>query len=141
MPDFASSFDAYFSWAGGPTGDDAIPVNSCNFSLSQSIDDKGRIASKVFGGTVFVQITPSGMDTMKQLWEWMVDADGKKESAQIEFRNIDSEQVQKKLELTDVYCVQYSESFTEVGSAPMSLSLTLTARELKMFDTAHVNRW
>lgn len=136
----ASSFDAYFSWEGGPSGD-GIAVIACNYSLSQSIDDKGRVSSKVYGGTVFLQVDSSGEDDSKSLWEWMVDPDGKKATAKITFKNVDEEQTQKELELTDVYCVQYSESFTEQGSTPMTTSLTLTAKEIKLFGTPHLNRW
>jgi len=136
----ASSFDAYFSWEGGPSGD-GIAVIACNYSLSQSIDDKGRVSSKVYGGTVFLQVDSSGEEDSKKLWEWMVDPDGKKATAKISFKNVDEEQTQKELELTDVYCVQYSESFTEQGSTPMTTSLTLTAKEIKLFGTPHLNRW
>ncbi len=136
----ASSFDAYFSWEGGPSGD-GIAVIACNYSLSQSIDDKGRVSSKVYGGTVFLQVDSSGEDDSRSLWEWMVDPDGKKATAKITFKNVDEEQTQKELELTDVYCVQYSESFTEQGSTPMTTSLTLTAKEIKLFGTPHLNRW
>ncbi|GHB52126.1 type VI secretion system tube protein TssD [Persicitalea jodogahamensis] len=136
----ASSFDAYFTWEGGPSGD-GIAVIACNYSLSQSIDDKGRVSSKVYGGTVFLQVDSSGEDDSKSLWEWMVDPDGKKATAKITFKNVDEEQTQKELELSDVYCVQYSESFTEQGSTPMTTSLTLTAKEIKLFGTPHLNRW
>lgn len=134
----ASSFDAYFSWEGG-SGD--MAVIACNYSLSQSIDDKGRVSSKVYGGTIFLQVDSSGEENSKSLWEWMVDPDGKKASAKITFKNVDEEQTQKELELTDVYCVNYSESFTEQGSTPMTTSLTLTAKEIKLFGVPHLNRW
>lgn len=134
----ASSFDAYFSWDGGPSGDDALQVISCNYSLSQSIDDKGRVSSKVYGGTVFLQVDSSETSS---LWEWMVDPDGKKASAKVEFKNVDAESTQKTLDMTDVYCVQYSESFSETGSNPMTTSLTLSAREIKLNNVPHTNRW
>jgi hypothetical protein len=72
----ASSFDAYFTWDGGPSGD-GIAVISCNYSLSQSIDDKGRVSSKVYGGTIFIQVDSSSASDSQGLWEWMVDPDGK----------------------------------------------------------------
>jgi hypothetical protein len=43
--------------------------------------------------------------------------------------------------LTDVYCVQYSESFSETGSMPMTTSLTLSAKEMNLFGAPHKNRW
>jgi Hemolysin coregulated protein Hcp (TssD) len=138
----ASSFDAYLTWTGGgsPAGD-GLPIISCSYSLSQSIDDKGRVSSKVYGGTVFVQVDSSDEAHAKELWEWMIDADGKKPTAKIIFKNIDSGQNQKQLEMTDVYCVQYSENFTESGSSSMTTSLTLSAREMKLHGKGHTNRW
>ncbi|GGN08908.1 hypothetical protein GCM10010967_50870 [Dyadobacter beijingensis] len=136
----ASSFDAYFTWDGGPSGD-GIAVISCSYSLSQSTDDKGRVSSKVYGGNVFIQVDSSSASDSQSLWEWMVDPDGKKASAKVTFKNVDEEQTQKELELTDVYCVQYSESFVETGSMPMTTSITLSAREIKLFGTPHTNRW
>ncbi len=132
----ASSFDAFLKWEGGPS--DGMSVISCNYSLSQSIDDKGRVSSKVYGGTVFVQVDSSDNSA---LWEWMIDPDGKKSTASIEFMNVDQGATQKKLEMTDVYCVQYSESFSETGSMPMTTSLTLSAREIKLDGKPHTNRW
>ncbi|WP_128548706.1 type VI secretion system tube protein TssD [Larkinella soli] len=127
-----SSFEAKFKFDG-----EEMHVSSCNYSLSQSIDDQGRVSSRIYGGTVFVQIDSS--DNSK-LWEWMIDQDGKKDCS-IEFVNIDSESVLKKLEMKDAYCVQYSESFADSGSHPMSTSLTLSAREIQLDGKPHRNRW
>jgi Hemolysin coregulated protein Hcp (TssD) len=136
----ASSFDAYFSWQGGPSGD-GLAVVSCSYSLSQSIDDKGRVSSKVYGGTVHIQVDSSNEDHSKSIWEWMVQPDKTVSTAKITFKNIDSGQDLKTIDLKEVYCVQYSESFTESGSSSMTTSLTLSAQEIIMHNVPHKNRW
>jgi Hemolysin coregulated protein Hcp (TssD) len=129
----SSSFEALFKFDGGP---DDLYISSCNYSLSQSIDDQGRVSSRVYGGTIFVQIDSTDNTA---LWEWMIDPDGKK-SGSIEFMKENEGAKLKKLEFKDAACVQYRESFSDSGSHPMTTSITLSAKEISLDGKPHKNR-
>lgn len=113
-----------------------IDVLSFNYSLSQSIDDRGRVSSLVHGGTVFLQLDTKDED-MKEIFKWMVEPATKK-NCKILFRSIsDKDKNVKTIELQDAYCVSYSESFTDRG--PLAVSITLSAKELKYDNIPHTN--
>ena len=112
--------------------------STVTFHLSQSIDDRGRVSSKVYGGTVFLQIDTTDEDYEK-VWKWMIEPD-QTQDCKVEFKSIgDVETTMKTIEMKEAYCVQYSEGFSETGSNPLSLSITVSAKELIINNIPHRN--
>lgn len=108
---------------------------SCNFSFGQATDDKGRPASNVQGGSIFVQIVTSD-DT--SLLGWMIDPH-KKTNGSIVFKKIDEDSTLKEVKFEDAYCVGYSESFNSTSASAMTVSLNISARKIEISGVAHEN--
>ena len=125
-----SSFNAILQVEGGE-----FDVLSCNFSFGQATDDKGRPASKVQAGNIFVQIITSD-DTA--LIGWMIDP-YKKTSGSIVFKKIDEDSTLKEVKFEDAYCVGYSESFNSTSASSMTISLNISARKIEISGVAHEN--
>jgi len=125
-----SSFNAKLQVEGAE-----FDILSCNFSFGQATDDKGRPASGVQGGSIFVQIVTSD-DTA--LLGWMIDPH-KKSSGSIVFKKIDEDSTLKEVKFVDAYCVGYSESFNSTSASAMTVSLNITARKIEVSGVAHEN--
>lgn len=125
-----SSFNATLKVEGGE-----YDVLSCNFSFGQATDDKGRPASNVKGGSLFVQIVTSD-DTA--LLGWMIDPH-KKTSGSIVFKKVDEDSTLKEVKFEDAYCVGYSESFNSTSASAMTVSLNISARKIDVSGVAHEN--
>lgn len=125
-----SSFNATLKVEGGE-----FDVLACNYSFGQSTDDKGRPASDVKSGSLFVQIT-TGDDT--SLLGWMIDPH-KKTSGSIVFKKIDEDSTLKEVKFEDAYCVGYSESFNATSASAMTVSLNIAARKIDVSGVSHEN--
>ncbi len=124
------SFKATLKVEGGE-----FDVLSCNFSFGQATDEKGKPASNVKGGSIFVQIVTSD-DT--SLLGWMVDP-YKKTSGSIVFNKTDEDATLKEIKFEDAYCVGYSESFNSTSASSMTVSLNIAARKVDISGVAHEN--
>ncbi|WP_018620717.1 type VI secretion system tube protein TssD [Spirosoma luteum] len=127
-----SSFSASFTIDG-----EEYDVLSCNYSFGQSTDERGRPASNVQGGNIFVQVTANDQDT---LMGWMVDP-YKKSNGTIKFMRIDQDSTFKEVQFEDGYCVGYSESFSSTNSSAMTLSLNISARKITVGGATHESTW
>ncbi|WP_460935653.1 type VI secretion system tube protein TssD [Spirosoma humi] len=127
-----SSFSAKFQ-----VDDQEYDIMSCNYSFGQSTDDKGRPASNVQGGNIFVQIAAHDQD---DLMGWMVDP-YKKTNGSITFKRIDQDSTFKEIQFEDAYCVGYSESFNSTNSSAMTVSLNISARKITVGGTTHESTW
>ena len=127
-----SSFSAQFSVDGQD-----YDVMSCNYSFGQSTDEKGRPASLVQGGNIFVQIVADDSD---ELMGWMVDP-YKKTNGTITFKRIDQDSTFKELQFEDGYCVGYSESFSSTNSSAMTVSLNISARKITVGNATLESTW
>ncbi len=124
------SFKATLKVEGGE-----FDVLSCNFSFGQATDEKGKPASNVQGGSIFVQIVTSD-DT--SLLGWMIDP-YKKTSGSIVFNKTDEDATLKEVKFEDAYCVGYSESFNATSASSMTVSLNIAARKVDISGVAHEN--
>ena len=127
-----SSFSAQFQVDG-----QEFEVMSCNYSFGQATDEKGRPASNVQSGNIFVQIVASDDDSMMG---WMVDP-YKKTSGSIVFKRIDQDSTFKEVKFEDGYLVGMSESFSSTNSSPMTLSLNISARKITVGGASHESQW
>jgi hypothetical protein len=112
-------------------------VLSCHFGLHQNIDATGRPASDVRGGTVSVTIESTDDTT---IYTWMTDAHAFKDG-KVTFYKRDQDSKMKELEFKQAACIDYSENFDANSSSPMSLSFTLSAKELSVGGNSHANPW
>lgn len=127
-----SSFSALFKVDG-----QEYDVMNCNYSFGQSTDEKGRPASNVQGGNIFVQISASDDDG---LMGWMVDP-YKKTNGTITFKRIDQDSTFKEIQFEDGYCVGYSEGFSSTNSSAMTVSLNISARKITVGNATHESTW
>ena len=127
------SFHAEFTLDGG----DPIEVISCSYSFGQALDDKGRPASNVHGGTINVVIASPEKD---ELLGWMIDP-YKKSQGSIVFNKIDQESSRKELKFEEAYLVAFSESFQAESSEPMTASLSISARKITVGNSTYETKW
>lgn len=112
-------------------------VLNCNFSFGQATDDKGRPASAVQSGNISVTIVASDDDG---LMGWMIDP-YKKQDGSISFNKIDQDSTLKELQFKEGYCVSYSESFNSSSNHAMTVTLSISAREITMGNATHTVKW
>lgn len=120
---------------GHQSGDDGIPLLTCNFSLTQEIDERGLPKSKVKGGVI--NLSFKSMDDEEIMW-WMISAQSDK-NGKITFAGEEGEKVFKTLEFKDARCIYYHESF--VRDTEMTQEIKLSAREITLSGATHMNTW
>ncbi|MFV0607391.1 MAG: type VI secretion system tube protein TssD [Niabella sp.] len=126
------SFKATFSVAGKE-----YRVLDASFDLHQVVDKTGRVSSETRGGKIHV-IVESTNET--DLFEWMIDAYSHK-SGSIIFKKRDSDATMKELKFTEAYMIDYNESFSSSNDVPMSISFTLSAKEIELGNGKFSNEW
>lgn len=112
-------------------------VLSCHYAFNQSVDSTGRPSSDVRGGTVSVTIESTDDNA---IFNWMIDSHGFKDG-KITFFKRDQDSKMKELEFKQASCINYSESFDANSNSPMSLSFTVSAKELSLAGDSHKNPW
>ena len=112
-------------------------VLQCGFGFSQSIDVTGKPTSIPRGGDIKLVLESQGNT---DLFDWMVLPTQTK-SGIITFYRRDSMSKFKTLEFVDAFCVEYYESFDHVGSNPLQISLSISAREMRLNDSSFQNIW
>lgn len=132
---FAMILTARLFIAGHTTEKEGIPLNSCEFSFIQDVDQRGLPVSAVKGG--IIQVSYASIDDPEILW-WMVSSEADK-SGKILFSGIESSKAFKTLEFKDARCVNYKETF--VRDKDMITDLIISAREITVSDVSHSNNW
>ena len=127
-----SSFSAIFEVNGTK-----FDVLNCTYSFGQTTDDRGRPSSGVHGGTISLQLVGDDDDSVLG---WMVDP-YKKTDGKVSFSKIDQDSNLKEMSFKDGYCVGYSESFNRESNNPLTISITISARETTIGNATHVNNW
>ena len=117
----------------------AIELNvlGVTYSLSQDVDATGRPSSITRGGTI--KVTVEG-NNGTELFEWMCNSFERKDGS-ITFIKRDSDATLKELKFTEGYLVAFSESFNSVGSEPLAVTFTISAKEITMGSGTHTNAW
>ena len=75
-----------------------------------------------------------------ELFEWMCNSFERKDGSVI-FIKRDSDATLKELKFKEGYLVNFSESFNSVGNEPLSVTFTISAKEITMGSGTHVNEW
>ncbi len=119
-------------------GLDNVEVLSCNYSLHRDVNEKGRPASHVYGGTVDVVLN-STADT--SIIEAMVNNQHKPIDGTVTFFADDEDAKMKELSWEKGYVVRFSENFDTVGAKAMLITFTISAEKLKIGGAEHKNEW
>jgi hypothetical protein len=121
--------------AGHETEKDGIPLNTCEFSFSQEVDQRGLPVSAVRGG--IIHLSYGSFDDPEILW-WMISSEADK-SGKILFSGIESSKAFKTLEFKDARCISYRETFSRDNE--MLVELTLSTRQITVSGVDHKNIW
>jgi len=120
-------------------GKGPFDVLSSTFSFSRSVDPKGRPSSGVYGGEIHLVIE-SYADT--SIVEMMLNQQHKAQAGEITFEQGTSDGAMKKITITDGFITAYTESASAHGADAMTIGFTISAREIKIGDTATLtNTW
>jgi len=114
-----------------------INVLHCGFRFTQKTDATGKPTAIPQGGTINLVVEATGST---DLFDWMIHPTQTKNGS-LTFYKRDSTSKLKTLEFTDAHCVDYHEIFEHTGDKPLQISLTLSAREIKMNDSEYKNNW
>ena len=103
-------------------------ILNCSYYLMQEIDATGRPASIIKGG--LIQVTVEG-NASTELFEWMCNSFERKDGSVI-FLKRDSDATLKELKFNEGYLVSFTEAFSSTTGEPLSVSFSISAREIKM---------
>ncbi|MFY0254485.1 type VI secretion system tube protein TssD [Chitinophaga sp. 30R24] len=126
------SFKAKFE-----TGGQVYNVQHVAYDLTQETDATGRPSAITRGGRIKLTVESTGKT---DLFEWMVNNFERKDGV-ITFFKRDTDAKLKALEFKEGYLVKFEESFDYENKNPMTISFTISAREISMGNAKHVNEW
>ena len=112
-------------------------VLSCTFSLSQEIDATGRPSSVTRGGQITMNVD-SQYDNF--LFDWMCNNFERKDGS-IKFYAPGSESLIKELKFKEGYLVEFDETFNNWTDVQMTVTFTISAKEISMGNGTHRNEW
>ena len=112
-------------------------VLDCNYSLKRDVDSKGRPSSNIYGGRISVRVE-STEDTT--ILETMVNQ-FKPFNGSIVFKKGDEEGKMKELTFENAYIIEFAEGIDIVGTAPMSISITISAQIIKIGGAEDEENW
>ena len=112
-------------------------VLDCNYSLKRDVDSKGRPSSNIYGGRISVRVE-STEDTT--ILETMVNQ-FKPFNGSIVFKKGDEEGKMKELIFENAYIIEFAEGIDIVGTAPMSIGITISAQIIKIGGAEYEENW
>ena len=112
-------------------------VLDCSYSLKRDVDSKGRPSSNIYGGRITVRVE-STEDTT--ILETMVNQ-FKPFNGSIVFKKGDEEGKMKELSFENAYIIEFAEGIDIVGTAPMSISVTISAQTIKIGGAEYEENW
>jgi hypothetical protein len=118
-------------------GGKEFDILDCNYKLDRDVDSKGRPASNIYGGKISIHVESTD-DT--SILEQMV-SQFKPVSGSIVFKKGDEEAKMKELEFENGYIVSFEEGIDVVGSKPMTLRFTVSAKTIKMGGAQFEQNW
>lgn len=126
------SFKAKFKVAGKE-----MNVLDCDYSLRQEVDATGRPSSVTRGGKINLTVESTGEN---DIFEWMCNNFERKDGS-IVFTKRDSDATMKELKFKEGYLIGFDEKFTSSDTNPMTISFTISAKEISMGNGTHKNEW
>lgn len=116
-------------------------VVSCNYSLEQSIDDKGRPASIMTVRPVYITIISN--EDIADVVAWGLNSYDRQDS-EIVFQKDDADQTMKTMGIKDAYLVGVEETFTSIGTEPRAafvLKLKISPNTVDLGGINASNKW
>jgi len=126
------SFKAKFKAAGKE-----LNVLDAHYSLHQEVDPTGRPSSITRGGQITLTVE-SNQET--DLYEWMCNNFERKDGS-IVFLKRDSDATLKELKFKEGYLIGFEESFHSSNTNPMTITFTISCKEMTMGNATHTNDW
>ena len=120
---------------GHETEKEGIPLEYCEFSFSQDVDQRGLPISAVRGG--IIHLSYASFDD-PDIINWMMSNESDKNGT-IEFSGVESSKAFKALDFNDGRCINYRETFNRDNE--MRTELTISAREIGLSGMNHYNIW
>ncbi|GAA0543375.1 type VI secretion system tube protein TssD [Chitinophaga japonensis] len=112
-------------------------VKNCSYDLTQEVDATGRPSSVTRGGRIRLTVESTGET---DLFEWMVNNFERKDGS-ITFYKRDSDSKLKTVNFKEGYLVKFEESFHADNPDPMTITFTISAREVSSGSGTHINQW
>jgi hypothetical protein len=112
-------------------------VLECNYSLKRDVDSKGRPSSNIYGGKITVRVE-STEDTT--ILETMVNQ-FKPFNGSVVFKKGDEEGMMKELTFENAYIIEFAEGIDIVGTAPMTICITISAQTIKIGGAEYEENW
>lgn len=112
-------------------------VLDCSYSLKRDVDSKGRPSSNIYGGRISIRVE-STEDTT--ILETMVNQ-FKPFNGSIVFKKGDEEGMMKELTFENAYIIEFAEGIDIVGTAPMSINVTISAQIIKIGGAEYEENW
>jgi hypothetical protein len=113
-----------------------LDVLGCSYNFSRTTDHKGKPASDTSGGTVNLTLETT---EESDLLETRLNKQDTPQTATIDFQQSESTASMKKIELKEAFIIAFAESFSD--GAPMTYSVTLSAKEMKIGNAELKNDW
>ena len=114
-----------------------LNILDCDYSLNQEVDPTGRPSSVTRGGKINVTVE-STAET--DFFEWMCNNFERKDGSVV-FIKRDSDATLKELKWKEGYLISYEEMFHSANTNPMTMSFTISAKEITMGNGTHTNEW
>ncbi len=121
-------------------GGDAIEVLRCSYAMDRDTDRNGQPSTTLRAGKVSFTIKS---DSSIEFFEWMVSPYTVK-TGYIEFFKHNDPTPAKTLHFNNSFLISHAEDFNVMDGAPdspMTESFTVSAEELCMNDTCHLNNF
>lgn len=114
-----------------------LDVMDVTYKMHQEVDASGRPSSVMRGGKITMTVE-SSEDT--DLFEWMCNNFERKDGT-ITFYKRESEAKLKELKFKEAYLTDFEESFHIMNSDPLLITFSISAKEISMGNSTHINEW
>ena len=112
-------------------------VLKCDYSFRRDVDQKGRPASSVYGGEIFVTVEATE-DT--KIIAQMVNQ-FKPSTGTITFNKGNEDAKMKEVKWTNSYVISYKEWLDTVGREPMQIDFIVSAEKISVEGTEVDHKW
>lgn len=105
--------------------------------FNRDVDPKGRPASDIYGGTIYVEVesTPDTIVLDKMFKQY------KPVNGNIVFKKADEDAKMKELVFENGYVVDYEEALNVANQYPMTIKFAISAQTVKMDEATFVQDW
>ena len=105
--------------------------------FNRDVDPKGRPASDIYGGTIYVEVesTPDTI-VLDKMFKQYQPVNGN-----IVFKKADEDAKMKELVFENGYVIKYEEALSVANDYPMTIKFTISAQTVKMDEATFTQDW